>query len=687
MRLRPLALLGAVAALAPAAHAGWGLAPKRFNKQGFVDAGALGLGNISGALVAWGHYNDDRFLDAFVMNAERTAVAIHEWVHAEFAFAPAPAAVLELPSDLRVVNVVPADFTYDGRLDVLVMAEPVARTPTTAPLTMLLWPSTPDGLGTPQMLPGAAIAQPLTLDATGDLQTDLLGHAAAHAGSGAPPLSVWRNEFARNGTFALDAPQLFYDAPVPACQLAAPHSSAFVDLNGDCLADLFLVCATQDPAQYTYQIWTARKDGALQYYLAQTGDLPRNAGPLSFADMNRDGTIDVVFSTCERGRCAVHIAYNEQMPLCSEGAPWRTPADGGADGAPPTCRDPLQLCVADDAFRLNLTVAADNARLQSYDVEALTGDAQLVQRDELAPHVLPVPIRLGDTNLDGYPDMLLLTVPRGARPGETRVRLLESHACTRRSTAPGCNGAPRAARRRTFALVRPTVLDAYTYVRSAAFVDLDEDGTLDIVLQSLEGVQLRGSAARDVAFVQNNDFHDAFFLKALTLNAACRGRCEPRGARAYEPWGAGLGGASYKFTVLDPNGVRRAQQVGQQPQTAYGALQAPAAFFGLGRTNNYVESLFVGSTRRQAQPYLVLEGVIPNSEVVVAPWQAEAPTPATWHRELFLHPADWIPLVTAALVGVIGLLGAIVFALDLAEKREDERERRRAVHAINFDAL
>ena len=67
--------------------------------------------------------------------------------------------------------------------------------------------------------------------------------------------------------------------------------------------------------------------------------------------------------------------------------------------------------------------------------------------------------------------------------------------------------------------------------------------------------------------------------------------------------------------------------------------------------------------------------------------QAEAPTPATWHRELFLHPADWIHLVTAALVGLTALLALVVFFLALHERREDERERKRAVHAINFDAL
>lgn len=636
-----------------------------------IDAGALGLANISGSVVAWGHVNDDRFLDAFVLSADRHEVRVYEWAHASFAFEPSDA-LFTVPHDYHIVNVVPTDMNYDGHVDVLVMAEPVRASPSAAPLALFLWNSVANGsYADPLVLPAATRAQPLTLDTTGDLHMDLLGHAASDPSA----LTIWRNTLqpGHGGGFVLSAPQLFYTEQVPACELASPHSSALIDLNGDCLADLFLVCTTPDPAQNSYQIWTARKDGPMQYDIARTGLLPRHAGPLSFADMNRDGTIDVVVPVCTNGVCAVYIAYNEQMPLCAPETQWSAPVA-------PRCRDTMALCTADDTFSLNFSVDA-MARL---DVKALTGDAQLLLADDLAPVHTPVPIRIGDENKDGYPDLLLLTVPRGARPGQTRTHLLKSTACDKRGKAAGCTAHTRP-EHRTFVRL-PGTLDTFSYVRSASFVDLDEDGSLDIMLQSLKPTQLRTELARDVHFVQNNVFHDAFFLKTLTLNAACRGRCEPENATAFDAWGAGLGGASYKFAVLDPNGVRRAQQGGQQPQTAYQALQPPSAFFGLGRTNNYIESLFVGSTRRQPEPFLVMEGVIPNSEVVVTPWQ-EGTSPATWRRELYLHPGDWIHLVAAALLGLLAFLGAIVFALDLNEKREDERERLRAVHAINFDAL
>ncbi|WFD01001.1 hypothetical protein MYAM1_003761 [Malassezia yamatoensis] len=674
-------------------YASWGWGSKRFKEEGIVEVGSLGLESGSGTLVAWAHYNPDRFLDAVMMNANRTSLAIHPWNHHTFQFEKHAIYQLTVPTGEQIVNVVPADFTYDGRADLLVMTENLHASKTRPIIYMRLWPSVPDGFADPIRLPDALHAQPLTLDATGLLRGDLLGHAVETHNTSklhteSMPLTIWRNEMTNNNTFVLDRTKLHLDENLPQCELGAPHFSATVDLDGDCLADLFLVCANADSSLYTYQIWLASKNESVPYQFHQSGSLPQNVGPISFADMNRDGTIDLVFSTCERDRCKLHIAYNRQIPLCESNPslkpiswPWSSNKTSASDrGKVEACRDPQDLCVADNQFHLNLTISDDNALLQSMDLEALTGDPQLLTKDDIGASVpAPVFVRIGDINLDGYPDLLLLTIPKHRRPSETRVRLLESIECLPRSKAPGCDSLHESQlKRRSFQLVRNTALDQYRYVRSAALVDLDEDGTLDILLQSYEQVQILPSAARRLTFFQNNDFHDAFFLKALTLNGACRTQCEPPNSSSFEPWGAGLGGASYKFTVLDPNGVRRAQQVMQQPQTVYNALLPPSAFIGLGRTNNYVESLFVGSTRRQTQPYVAMEGVIPNSEVVVSPWQDQQ-SPLTWHRELFLHPADWIPVVTAALIALITLLGTIVYALNLNENREDQRERQRAV--------
>lgn len=66
---------------------------------------------------------------------------------------------------------------------------------------------------------------------------------------------------------------------------------------------------------------------------------------------DRDGTIDMIFVACASGGddCSLHVAYNKQMPLCTG-----DPKQVGA------CRDPGQLCRADDDFKFDLAFADSN---------------------------------------------------------------------------------------------------------------------------------------------------------------------------------------------------------------------------------------------------------------------------------------------------------------------------------------
>lgn len=135
--------------------------------------------------------------------------------------------------------------------------------------------------------------------------------------------------------------------------------------------------------------------------------------------------------------------------------------------------------------------------------DLLGGDAHLLVLDTSFSPPQPILPRTGDANLDGFPDLLLIT--------EGRVRLLISTPCAR--GVPGC-AAPGA--RRGWREMRKGVdpLAGITDARIAAFVDLDEDGTLDIMVQRT-GEQGAGR----VLFVQNNFYYDAFFMKAIRTAA------------------------------------------------------------------------------------------------------------------------------------------------------------------------
>ena len=147
------------------------------------------------------------------------------------------------------------------------------------------------------------------------------------------------------------------------------------------------------------------------------------------------------------------------------------------------------------------------------------------------------------------------------------------------------------------------------------------------------------------------------------------------------------------------------------------SLSTPYAYCGLGRTNNYVENLFVGSTRDQPQHFINVEGIIPNSQILINPYQPEGvDEPSGWTKTLYLRPGDWIPWVTVVLLAAIVGLGIVVIVLHVREKvrlsfsflfhseraltrvflcslanalaqREDEAERRARLLSLNFQAL
>lgn len=73
----------------------------------------------------------------------------------------------------------------------------------------------------------------------------------------------------------------------------------------------------------------------------------------------------------------------------------------------------------------------------------------------------------------------------------------------------------------------------------------------------------------------------------------------------------------------------------------------------------------MGTTIHAPEHYINMEGVIPNSKVVILPSAVEG---ETWKRELFLRPGEWIPWVTVTVVVASILLAVIVFVLHLNEK-------------------
>lgn len=96
---------------------------KRFNYEGLIDTGALGLEHIDGQVVAFGDVNGDSAMDLFTLSSDAKKVDVYLWNHDAFSFQHSAKSQIVISDNRHIVNVVPADFTYSGNLDVLLMLE------------------------------------------------------------------------------------------------------------------------------------------------------------------------------------------------------------------------------------------------------------------------------------------------------------------------------------------------------------------------------------------------------------------------------------------------------------------------------------------------------------------------------------------------------------------------------------
>lgn len=112
-------------------------------------------------------------------------------------------------------------------------------------------------------------------------------------------------------------------------------------------------------------------------------------------------------------------------------------------------------------------------------VSDIASSSSLLVLDTQTSPPVPLPIRLGDSNLDGFPDLLFITAsaPHGGFLGigdksDRTPRLAFSVPCAK--GVPGCN---QKGRKRGYKVVKKDaeVLNAVVDASGVAFFDIDED--------------------------------------------------------------------------------------------------------------------------------------------------------------------------------------------------------------------
>ena len=92
----------------------------------------------------------------------------------------------------------------------------------------------------------------------------------------------------------------------------------------------------------------------------------------------------------------------------------------------------------------------------------------------------------------------------------------------------------------------------------------------------------------------------------------------------------------------------------------------------------------MGVTRNQPEHFTTYSGVIPNSQLIIIPYQAEDENrpplgseagggPSEWTLELYIRPGDYVPWVFVVLATAIAILAGVVVGLNWMEKVKNKR--------------
>uniref|UniRef100_A0A672S535 Integrin alpha FG-GAP repeat containing 1 n=1 Tax=Sinocyclocheilus grahami TaxID=75366 RepID=A0A672S535_SINGR len=284
---------------------------------------------------------------------------------------------------------------------------------------------------------------------------------------------------------------------------------------------------------------------------------------------------------------------------------------------------------------------------------------------------IPITLHLGDYNMDGFPDALVILRNTSAST-QQQAFLLENVACN--------NASCRQAGRMFRVHWEQSDLSAIPKAVVATFFDIYEDGILDMIVLS----KVEGKEELVIHALKNNFEADAYFVKVIVLSGLCSNDCPEN----VKPFGVNQPGPYVMYTSVDSNGYLKNASAGQLSQSAHLALQLPYTVLGLGRSANFLDHLFVGIPRPPGGKDVRKQewtAIIPNSQLIVIPYPQN--DPSSWSAKLYLTPSNIVLLTAIALIGVCVFILVIIGILHWQEKKADDREKRQEAHRFHFDAM
>lgn len=500
-------------------------------------------------------------------------------------------------------------------------------------------------------------SQPLFIDINSDTFVDIVYNQNSNSGSYDIRVSLYNTntkEYDSNTLGFLET-YIYENADVgckslpnkEALKLSIPNFSTIVDVNADCVSDLYLMADTGSSDENGFMfISTIIKSGGeeyMRYCLVETDDMSGNkyTSPV-FADFNNDASIDKLFY--KKDNNAIHIYYNER----------------GSNSASAT-----SLCRGMPTVTNNTPAGL----FTDYTVFSKEPDVSILSDvNGLYDHsFVPGQLRYGDVDSDGYPDLLVTVKDKNDNP--VTVVLVNSacnaagvtHSIKRELTdeADVCTT-------RTFDTSNDyDQLSQYENTKYGFLIDLDNNGRQDFVL-----VTLGSNKTTELLGFYNNFARDSYYITAATYTS---------GSDAY---GSKVYGASYRgvFTTLSDN--KQPFVAHQMTRSAFTALESPIGMYVIGRSNNYIEDFTLTYPIQKyddsgAKTSLSVESfswtpIIPNSHLLI---DINNKFSSGWNIRLLINPTDSFLLVGIILSLILIVIGGVIIYIHMKEKKEDEESR------------
>lgn len=575
-------------------------------------------GFTEGMPAAFGDFNSDELTDVFVVTDENTSVEILLAHEEEPLLRPAKQRLKCTFANSRISSVVPGDFDGDALMDVMITTtykqtgEDIERTLLTN--VHILWGGANHLNCTHEQTPIIQmLGQPLAMDYNQDMIIDLFGQDR----DGKRMFWIFNKDRKAPLEQAMEDNQSREE-------LSRPHAHAYIDLNYDFMADLFITTPSH------FEVWLGKqnKDNEPKFIYNSTILHPKKAqiiGQSIFIDVELKGSMDLVTPVCYE-RESTGNCKNSALMVYSDGQ-WIN----------------IQTNFKDDSGNLWRFYLKPGSRYTNV-----------------------ITLRSGDFNMDGYPDILATLAQDG--DDHPQSFLLENVACQ-----TGCGKF-----KRSYAIKWNALSPFRNGTAMAAFFDFYQDGILDCILVTYNGKQYQ------VGAFKNSLDYDANFIKVMVLtgltnknNQMINGRV----GKKRRTYGTNLPGPSISYKTTTQEGQLRHGVSAQLPQSAHFSLSLPYTIFGLGRTPNFVDYVTVGLSDHSK----FWTQIIPNSQMVVIPWPVHEPW--KWKAQLFVTPSKLILMSVAALTAVCGMITVIIGVLHWKERQEDKKERLSESHRFHFDAM